>query len=136
MTVPSWQRSSEISGSRWRTFSELKKLVHDWGMSRGLGLPSIEAAMAQMSKVTEECLEVSDALKVMNEERTSESVIALKTEIGDLITTILMLTKSLGVSPEECLDRAYEKIKNRTGISVDGIFIKDEEAESRFRFRA
>jgi len=43
-----------------------------------------------------------------------------------VLVTIIILSYQLGLSPEECLQSAYDEIKARTGKTVNGVFIKDK----------
>ena len=48
-------------------------------------------------------------------------------EMGDIFVTLIVLCRQIGIEPTKYLDMAYEKIKGRTGKTVDGIFIKQED---------
>lgn len=69
-------------------------------------------------KVMEELGETSKACLKYNEE-------AIIDGIGDTFVTLIILCKQLGLSPVECLNSAWDEIKNRTGRTIDGSFIKD-----------
>jgi len=71
-----------------------------------------------MLKVMEEVGETAGALAKNN---TAE----LKDGIGDSFVTLIILAKQCGFSAEECLQAAYDVIKNRTGKTVNGVFVKD-----------
>lgn len=51
----------------------------------------------------------------------------MKLEFGDVIVTLIILSKQLGIDFEECLELAYLKIKNRKGKTIDGKFVKQED---------
>lgn len=53
----------------------------------------------------------------------------LKLEMGDILVTLIILCEQIGIDPEECLSMAYEKIKNRSGKTINGTFIKEEDLE-------
>ena len=99
------------------TLDELHMAVLAWADERGL----IEERNApkQMLKVIEELGELSGA---MAKQREGEVVDA----IGDVLVTVLILAAQLGLSATECLGVAYNEIAQRTGKTVDGVFIKDE----------
>jgi len=76
-----------------------------------------ENAPKQFMKMTEELGEVSQAfLKSDNN---------LSLEIGDLLVTLTIFAKQNNLNLIECFAAAYEKIKNRTGKTENGVFIKD-----------
>jgi len=45
--------------------------------------------------------------------------------IGDVLVTVIILSEQLGYDPVKCLELAYNEIKNRTGKTINGTFIKD-----------
>ena len=45
--------------------------------------------------------------------------------IGDSFVTLIILAKQLGLEPAECLEAAWNEIKNRTGKTVNGVFVKN-----------
>ena len=47
--------------------------------------------------------------------------------IGDIFVTVIILSKQLGLDPTECLEHAWNEIKDRKGKTVNGTFIKQEE---------
>ena len=51
----------------------------------------------------------------------------LQLEMGDIFVTLIVLYKQIGIEPIKCLDMAYEKIKDRTGKTIDGVFVKQED---------
>lgn len=79
-----------------------------------------ENSFAQMAKVTEEVGEVASALLKKDTPKLMDG-------IGDVVVTLILLAEQNGLSIESCLDCAWNEIKNRTGKTVDGTFIKDAE---------
>lgn len=49
----------------------------------------------------------------------------MKLEMGDIFVTLIILCNQLNLDPVECLYKAYEKIKDRKGKTIDGTFIKE-----------
>lgn len=45
--------------------------------------------------------------------------------VGDSFVTLIGMCHHLGLNPNECLDRAYEAIKDRKGKVVNGSFVKE-----------
>lgn len=45
--------------------------------------------------------------------------------IGDIGVTLISLAMSLGVDFRECLELAYDVIKDRKGKLVNGVFVKE-----------
>jgi len=77
-----------------------------------------ENAPKQLLKVLEEVGETAGALlKSKNNE--------VKDGIGDSFVTLIILAKQLGLEPAECLEEAWNEIKNRKGKTVNGVFVKN-----------
>lgn len=51
----------------------------------------------------------------------------IKDDIGDMLVVMLNITERNGVSISECLERAWEDIKDRKGKMIDGIFVKEQD---------
>ena len=100
-----------------KQFDELILQVGNWAYDKGL--VKRENAPKQMLKVMEEVGETAGALLKGNETE-------LKDGIGDSFVTLIILAEQLGYTPQECLQAAWEEIKNRKGETKDGVFVKDE----------
>lgn len=51
----------------------------------------------------------------------------MKLEMGDIFVTLIILCDQLSLDPVECLYKAYEKIKDRKGKTINGTFVKEED---------
>jgi NTP pyrophosphatase (non-canonical NTP hydrolase) len=91
--------------------------VINWAVERGLIVP--ENAKSQLLKTLEELGEVSRALLKDKQEDFIDGV-------GDVLVTLIILCKIKGVNLDQCLEQAWNEIKNRKGKTVDGTFIKEE----------
>jgi NTP pyrophosphatase (non-canonical NTP hydrolase) len=49
----------------------------------------------------------------------------VKDDIGDCLVILINIAEREGTTLEECLQVAYEDIKDRKGKMVDGIFVKE-----------
>lgn len=101
-----------------RTKLKVQRQVEDWAVERGLDKP--ENATKQVMKAIEELGELSAGVNKLDREKQIDS-------LGDLQVVLIILAKQLGIDYIEALESAYEVIKNRTGKTVDGVFIKDED---------
>ena len=45
--------------------------------------------------------------------------------IGDMVVVLTNLAELCGTSIEECVEKAYDEISNRTGKMKNGTFVKD-----------
>ena len=98
-------------------FDELSDNVLVWAEEKGILVK--DNAPKQMLKVLEEVGETAGALLKDKKEE-------LKDGLGDSFVTLIILSKQLGFTPSECLESAWNEIKDRTGKTVDGVFVKDE----------
>ena len=71
-----------------------------------------------MLKVLEEVGETAGALlKNKNQE--------IIDGLGDSFVTLIILCYQLGLEPKDCLQTAWDEIKNRKGKTVNGTFIRE-----------
>ncbi|HEM3702195.1 TPA: MazG-like family protein [Streptococcus suis] len=105
-----------------KNFEELNSKVVAWASERGL---NIADPKIQWMRVTEEVGEIRDVLlkptKFENPER------ALKDALGDSLVTLIVLAHQLQLDLVECLEIAYNEIKDRNGRMVNGTFVKEED---------
>jgi uncharacterized protein YabN with tetrapyrrole methylase and pyrophosphatase domain len=47
-------------------------------------------------------------------------------DLGDMMVVMINIMARNNLTIEECLEKAYNDIKNRKGKMVDGIFVKEE----------
>ena len=99
-----------------KTFEELQEAVLDWAEDRDL----LEAnPNRQFLKVVEELGELASAMAKNERENEMDAM-------GDLFVTLIILSRQINLNPVKCLEVAYNMIADRTGKTVDGVFIKDE----------
>jgi len=96
--------------------NQLFQFIEQWAFNRGL--LNKDNSKAQMLKVVEEVGETCSAMLKNNEAK-------IKDGIGDSFVTLIVLSRQLGYDPIECLNLAYNEIKDRTGKMENGSFIKD-----------
>lgn len=100
-----------------KDFDTLADNIRIWGRKRGINNPD-----KQTMKVVEETSEI--VREVVRGRYDSEE---LKDSIGDSLVTIIVLADILKIDPLECLDMAYQTIKERDGALIDGTFVKSED---------
>lgn len=108
-------KNKQIKKSKMTT-GELFLLVEGWARERNL--LKQELSSRQALKVMEEVGETMAALARGNRRE-------LKDGIGDSIVTLIILAAQNGLSAGDCLESAYNEIKDRKGKTVDGVFIKE-----------
>ena len=92
------------------------KNIKQWATDRGLDKADPKA---QMCKLMEEAGELATAI---NKDRGEEDI---ADAIGDCVVVLTILGMQTGVDIEESVHAAYEEIKDRTGIMINGVFVKD-----------
>ena len=93
-----------------------KKEVLHWANERGLLKP--ENKLMQMGKMVSEVGELCDA--IIKDDKNGQI-----DGIGDVLVTLIILANQLGYDIEDCLEVAYNEIKNRKGETINGTFIKE-----------
>jgi NTP pyrophosphatase (non-canonical NTP hydrolase) len=97
---------------------------------------TVARAKAQLNKTIEEVKELETAImnaryderrrKTDKDKQKNE----IKDAIGDIYVTLVMQAGICGVEMEECVEYAYNQIKDRKGKLVDLVFVKEEEEET------
>ena len=102
-----------------KNFETLVAKVVIWADERGI----FDAAdpLAQLDKTQEELDETIEAVKQSGFDNPE-----VVDGIGDMLVTIIIAAKMMGLDPTHCLNVAYDEIKDRTGKMVGGKFIKDQ----------
>ena len=98
--------------------SDLNGKVLQWAKDRGIDKP--ENAPKQYMKVQEEMGEIAAAINKNDSETLIDS-------FGDVQVTLIILAKQLGIDYNESLKTAYNVIANRTGKTINGVFVKTED---------
>lgn len=78
--------------------------------------------VGQSIKTMEEAVELMDG--VNKRDKT-----LIRDAIGDIIVTLVIQAKMQGLSIEECVEQAWNEIKDRRGRMRDGQFHKEELAD-------
>ncbi len=90
--------------------------IRSWANERGLY--SGGDTKTQTLKLMEEAGEICRAVLKVDKQATMDG-------IGDCVVVLTNLAELAGTSIEECIDLAYNEIKNRTGKMSNGTFKKD-----------
>lgn len=108
-----------IQKMKVRNMNELVSQVRLWGEENGItGKGGKATPTTQFEKLKKEVEEVREGLKFQDQ----HAVIA---KIGDFTVVLILISELIGVPFEDCLQAAYDEIKGRTGIMVDGKFVKN-----------
>lgn len=99
-----------------RTFQGLVKETIRWHHDRNLIEGSSDKD--QVLKLMQELGELSDSVCKEKD---------IKDDIGDMLVVMLNICERNGLSLFECLEVAYNDIKDRKGRMIDGIFVKEND---------
>lgn len=100
-----------------KNMNELVMAVEKWSKDKDL---HNQDPNRQALKVWEESGEVGAAL-------SRGKMDDLKDAIGDTVVTLIILAQQHGWSIEECLQYAYDEIKDRKGETKNGTFVKESD---------
>lgn len=99
------------------TLDQLVEKEEYWSVEKGLHTSNPDR---QALKFYEEAGEIGAAL-------SRNKLDDLKDGIGDTVVTLIILAQQHGWTLEECLQYAYDEIRNRKGKTVNGTFIKESD---------
>lgn len=114
-------------------FEEFTRQVLNWAKDKDL--LHEENADKQFMKFVEEVFEFKtemDNVLSYTDPYVDEVVERMELEMGDIFVTLIILCSQLNLDPVECLYEAYEKIKDRKGKTINGVFIKEEDLKNEY----
>ena len=91
--------------------------IRMWANERGLY--SGGDTKTQTLKLMEEAGEICRAVLKVDKQATMDG-------IGDCVVVLTNLAELAGTSIEDCIDLAYNEIKNRTGKMSNGTYVKND----------
>ncbi len=100
-----------------KDLNKLTSAIKLWSAERSLHTQDYKM---QTLKVGEEVGELFKAIVKNDQEELIDAV-------GDTYVTLVILCQQLGIEIEDCVNAAYNEIKDRKGKLVDGTFIKEAE---------
>ena len=98
---------------------ETLKKIRKWSIERGL---DNEDPKGQMLKLVEELGELSEGISKGKEELIVDG-------LGDCVVVLTILAQQYGLVLEDCINYAYNEIKDRKGLIVDGVYVKESDLE-------
>ena len=96
--------------------SEFTPII-DWAKERKLLL--LATKESQFIKLQEEIGELAVGLIKKNKDE-------IKDAIGDCVVVLTILAELNNTPIEQCINEAYNEIKNRKGKTINGTFIKEQ----------
>lgn len=92
----------------------LVRKIGQWHYDRNLIYGSTDKD--QFLKLVQEVGELSDSICKGKD---------IKDDIGDIIVVLINIAERNGITLEDCLEKAWEDIKDRKGKMVNGVFVKE-----------
>ena len=96
----------------------LVKLIEQWHYDRNLIEGSTDKD--QYLKLIQEAGELSDNICKGKD---------IRDDIGDMMVVLINIMARNNLSIEECLQVAYDDIKDRKGKMIDGVFVKESDLQ-------
>lgn len=93
------------------------ELIRQWSVDRGLDTADKNK---QFVKLIEEIGELADGMSKNNFPKIVDS-------IGDAYVVLTILAQQHGILIEDCIDSAYNEIKDRKGKLINGVFVKESD---------
>lgn len=91
--------------------------IRQWAINRELHNAD---SSKQFVKLMEEVGELAQGLVKGNDDLVEDS-------IGDIYVVLTILAMQLGYHIENCIDLAYDEIKDRKGAMLNGVFVKESD---------
>lgn len=99
-----------------------RRIVH-WGIDRNiLGETGEGTPQGQLRKTLEEVVELVEAVTSGNWEDTRADI---QDAIGDIVVTLIMQAEMWDLKLRDCLEAAWNQIKDRKGRMSGGVFVKE-----------
>lgn len=107
-----------INKTQSMTFEELHEAIIQWAENRNMISP--KNTSRQYMKVSEELGEIAEGINKNNREQVEDS-------LGDILVTLIILAQDLNFDLLDCLNSAYNVIKDRKGKTINGVFVKESD---------
>ena len=96
--------------------NELIDKIKQWHYDRKLIDGSTDKA--QFMKLHEEVGELAESIHNDTD---------IRDDVGDIMVVLVNMVTRNDLTIEDCLEHAYNDIKDRTGTMIDGVFVKDND---------
>lgn len=94
------------------------ELIRQWAQERNLIAGS--DSFRQLAKLSEETGELAGGIAKQNRAAIADS-------IGDCAVVLTILAAQNGLDIQDCINAAYNEIKDRKGCMIDGVFVKESD---------
>lgn len=101
--------------------------IIQWGIDRDIYTES--TPMGQWAKLLEETGELAEAIHANDFSEVQDA-------IGDILVCAVHVARFYNTTLSECLEQAWQEIKDRKGRMIGGKFVKEEDADTEGERRA
>ena len=102
---------------RKHTMGEAMVKIEEWALEKGLNDSN---KYVQLAKLMEEAGELAEGIIKDRDDQIADS-------LGDIFVVITILAMQLKLDIDQCAKLAYDEIKDRKGLMINGSFIKEED---------
>lgn len=95
----------------------LTRKIEQWAIERNLHTAD---PAKQILKLLEEMGELAEGIAKNRKDATQDG-------IGDIYVVLTILSMQLGFKIDDCIQMAYDEIKDRRGKMVNGVFVKESD---------
>ena len=99
-------------------------LILEWAEARNLIQGS--DSFRQLAKLMEETGELAGGIAKQKPDVISDS-------IGDCMVVLTIIAAQNGLNVTDCLQAAYNEIKDRKGRMIDGVFVKEADLPAQYQ---
>lgn len=103
-------------------FVEIADNIFEWGIARGITLANGATPQSQLAKLEEEFDELRVGVENNNRDLIADS-------IGDMYVVLQQVARLSGIPMQECIEAAWDDIKDRKGSLRFGIFFKQDDID-------
>ena len=103
-------------------FVKLADAIFQWGRERGITLANGATPQSQLAKLEEEFDELRVGIETQDYDLIADS-------IGDMYVVLQQVARLSGIPMQECLEVAWEDIKDRKGYMIHGVFVKQRDID-------
>jgi|SRR5690625_1274722 len=96
----------------------LTEKIKTWAIERDLHVADYHKQFLKLSE------EVGELAQVLAKNKSTDN---LKEEIGGIYVVLTILSMQLGLDVRDCINYEYQKIVNRNGKMINGVFVKEED---------
>lgn len=96
--------------------------IYQWGVDRGITVENGASARAQLKKLKEEFDELTEGID-------KNDLPLIRDSIGDMYVVLQQIARLSNLTMQECLQAAWEDIKDRKGQMRHGVFVKQADID-------